>query len=107
MQAREYVGVEYDPSQDAWTARIESGGQVLYEEDYAFDVDAALGREVALLWNGWPAERNFPELSVHQVCARVAERLGRRLNGTSWHTWAHGVGMSPSDFLQVVQGPSI
>ncbi|WP_426745923.1 NusA N-terminal domain-containing protein [Myxococcus faecalis] len=92
----------FDASQDAWTARIEVDGRIVYEEDYAFDVDAALGREVALLKNGWGAERNFPELDLAGVCRRVAERLGILLRTDSWHQWAASVGLSSDEFLRLV-----
>ncbi|OJT24837.1 hypothetical protein BO221_10535 [Archangium sp. Cb G35] len=97
-----FHGVTFDASQDAWTARVEVDGRIVYEGDYAFDVDAALGREVALLKNGWRAERNFPDLELAGVCGRVAERLDTLLQTDSWHEWAAGVGLSSDEFLSLV-----
>ncbi|MFP2957465.1 hypothetical protein ACLEPN_06440 [Myxococcus sp. 1LA] len=94
-------GVLYDESQDAWTATVEVEGALLYEDVYASEEDAALGREIAIVVNSWPANRNYPEMDLPGLCRRVATNLGTLLDDDIWHPWAQRIGLSPKAFLQL------
>lgn len=98
----QYVGVDWDEEQLAWRASIDVGGANAYEDFYADEELAALGRELALLWNRWDVARNFHTATLEDVARRVAQGLRVPLEDSAWHPWAAAIGLRPEEFEALV-----
>ena len=104
MFEREYptlVGVTWSEREEAAYAFVKKDDNVLYEDVFADEDDAALARELAIIWNGWDAERNYPAATLGNVCAEIARRLGpdslSSESSSQWR-WLEKIGMPRSEF---------
>ncbi|NTX04381.1 MULTISPECIES: hypothetical protein [Myxococcus] len=97
----DFVGVNYEEDVDIWIAEVKLGSEVVYQGNYGDPEIAAVGREVAILKNGWAAQRNFPEETLDALCKRFAASLedSFAVGDVTWHEWVSNIGLTPEEFL--------
>lgn len=103
------VGITWVEEQQIAIGFVEVDGERVYEDVFAQETDAALGRDLAISVNDWKATRNYPEASLDDLCREIATRLGEALLGYAneevWR-WLDQIGMTREEFLHRTQTPS-
>ncbi|WP_224242645.1 hypothetical protein [Hyalangium gracile] len=77
-EVEEFVGVKWVEEEQVAIGYVEADGERLYEDVFAQETDAALGRDLAIVAHGWNAVRNYPDASLDDLVARLVLAWAKR-----------------------------